>query len=435
MKVLILHAHDIKTQRRAVFNQSFFLPKYAPEHQYSFQCLGHHIPKHIHRGKFDIILIDCTFLCYRWVQPRSILYKIKEDYDFVRTSNAVKIAMPQDDFDHSDLLDNWLIDWGIDILLTPYQHLDNPLLPKTIKNARVLSCYTGHIDLVDVHLLQQRRLRSLKERSCDVGYRATKLPFNFGKFGQLKWEIAECFLKSVATFNHDFKLDISTDSKDVFFHEQWLDFLSDCKAVLGVAGGSSLIDHNGSIQQAVKAYLKLHHKASYEEVKAACFPTQEVSPPIAVISPRFFESGIAGCAQILVPSPAFDMLEAWSDYIPLHEDCGNICEVFNCLKEVDYLQKISTSCFNKIMENESFMFSNLTDRIFQTIHVSQQVYQEIPLLIENEKDILSILKKNELNYDQHDLYTKRPVKKSIRKIYNQLKNIKFVQMMKKRFNI
>src|SRR5438067_3832281 len=120
MKFLLLHGiRDLRSLRRTTLNQSFCLVKHAPQHEYVLHCFGHAVTPELRESEFDAIVIDTTFLWYRWARPRSILTKLMEDYRFVADSPAAKIALPQDDYDHAAVLDKWLSDWAVDAVFTP----------------------------------------------------------------------------------------------------------------------------------------------------------------------------------------------------------------------------------------------------------------------------------------------------------------------------
>ena len=56
----------------------------------------------LRREQFDAILLDTTFLCWRSVLPHEQnLGRLLSEYAFVGDSDAVKIALPQDEYDQT----------------------------------------------------------------------------------------------------------------------------------------------------------------------------------------------------------------------------------------------------------------------------------------------------------------------------------------------
>jgi hypothetical protein len=80
MKFLILHDVDLaKGLRRSTFNQTFCLPKYAQHHEFILHYLHHPVTDEIRAPDIDVIILDMTFLCYRWLRPRSEFDQIKKN--------------------------------------------------------------------------------------------------------------------------------------------------------------------------------------------------------------------------------------------------------------------------------------------------------------------------------------------------------------------
>ena len=70
-KILILHANDdLPRVRRTSFNHAFCLLKYAPWNTYELHSFGQPVTRRLRRERFDAILLDTTFLCWRWAVPR-----------------------------------------------------------------------------------------------------------------------------------------------------------------------------------------------------------------------------------------------------------------------------------------------------------------------------------------------------------------------------
>ena len=62
---------------------------------------------------FDLIVLGPTFL---WCRNHTILHEqISEAFAFLKDSKAVKVALPQDEYDGSEFLEDWLLDWKVDV--------------------------------------------------------------------------------------------------------------------------------------------------------------------------------------------------------------------------------------------------------------------------------------------------------------------------------
>jgi hypothetical protein len=219
------------------------LEKYCPENNYLYHDIGLPLPEYIKRTEFDLILLDVTFLASRWL-PQKIFLKLKEDYSFIKDSNSVKVAFPQDEYDHSEILDDWMVDWGIDIVYSVISDNWNILYPKFHKIGCIKLAYTGYIDssLIDFPR------KPFNFRTIDLGYRARELLPYFGRIGTVKSSIAKEVLEKVSHLTK-LNVDIAVGEKATFHGVAWLEFINNSKFTLGSNSGSSLLDPQGEIQK------------------------------------------------------------------------------------------------------------------------------------------------------------------------------------------
>src|SRR5215472_3043379 len=253
LKVLILHNNTPLSQvRRTSFNHAFCLLKYAPWNSYELHAFGQAIPHRLRQEQFDAIILDTTFLCWRWSNPREAYFdRLLRDYSFVADSDAIKVALPQDEYDHSSLLDDWLTDWRVDLIYSVCYEHRKIFYPRAAAHAEIIEGLTGYIDDADV-AMTRRLARPFEQREIDVGYRAKDLPPYFGRVGRLKAEIGRKFYAAFA--DSGLLLDISLDPKHALMGDEWLRFLGNCRFTLGCESGSSLLDPRGDIGQACRAY-------------------------------------------------------------------------------------------------------------------------------------------------------------------------------------
>ena len=58
---------------------------------------------------------------------------------------------------------------------------------------------------------------------------------------------------------------------DNIYGNEWLNFIQNCKAMLGVESGSSICDFTGEIQKNVENHLKKNPAATFEELRDLYF--------------------------------------------------------------------------------------------------------------------------------------------------------------------
>ena len=113
LNILVLHRlGDPRAWRTSVRDLEFLLPDHAPAHRYIVHAADQRLPQYITDLRFDGIVLGPTFLCARYA--RHTFGEVLRDYDFIKHSDAFKIAMPQDDYDGHAVLDRWMVDWRVD---------------------------------------------------------------------------------------------------------------------------------------------------------------------------------------------------------------------------------------------------------------------------------------------------------------------------------
>ena len=322
LNILILHRlGDPLYWRAAVRDLEHLLPDHAPHHRYVVHAADQPLPTYIKDVRFHGIVLGPTFLCARYA--RHTMASVLDAFDFVRTSDAFKIALPQDDYDAHAVLDRWMIDWHIDLVYAACSEHWDVLYPDYSRNGVIRQGYTGYV--ADAWLNRWKQTTPFAQRTIDVSYRARKLPPNFGRIGYIKGVIGERFAGHPATAG--LRLDISTEPEDLVAGARWHDFLDNSKFCLATNTGSSLLDPNGDIRYCVERYLIRHAAASFDEVESHCFPGQDGRYVFTAISPRNLEAALAQTVQIATPGPYGGILTATDHYIPIEPDCSNVTEV------------------------------------------------------------------------------------------------------------
>ncbi len=355
LKIGVFHAlGDFSNVRKTSLNHCKYLERYQPDHDYFYHHIGDPVTPALTRMRFDAILFDVTFLCYRWVRPRTRFDEIYGQYQFLAKQDAVKLAFPQDEYDHGAVLDEWLEGYGVDVVYSVVWDAWDLMFPRTQRRAELLRGLTGYVDDADVEAMG-KGARPFGERPIDVSYRARDLPPNFGRHGQLKAKLGERF--GARAQGRGLALDLSNRLEDVILGDDWLRFLGSSKYVLGCEGGSSLWDPHGEMQDAVRAYVQAHPQAPYEEVEAACFAGQNREPPFSAISPRLFEVAAARAAQILVRAPYLGRLRPGEHYLSLEPDLSNVDEVVDQLGDAAHAQRMIEACHAELIAPDTYRYS------------------------------------------------------------------------------
>ena len=270
---------------------------------------------------FDAIILHNTFLGFRWTD--AFFYTWKQRHDWLRQRDCLKIAMPQDEYDHAELLDEWLLEWGVTDVLTNFgpevRQLLHPLAWPTVRFHR---CLTGYIDVRAAKRFE-RLAPAARSRKRGLVYRARNLPYWFGSFGQQKHLVAEPVRERAEALG--WTTDISTRADDAVVGEKWLDFLASGRCVLGSEGGSSVIDWRGEIRTRIRALVSASPEMTFDDVDRA-MPQGWDDYRFATITPRHFEATITKTAQLLIEGAYDEILKPNVHYVPLRPDLSNLTE-------------------------------------------------------------------------------------------------------------
>jgi len=385
LNILVLHAlGDIARVRKTSIDHALCYRRYAPAHNYLYHDINMPVTEALCEIRFHAVILDTTALCIRYYRPRELFEAGKERYRFLAQSDAVRVALPQDEYDHSDILDQWLDEYRIDVVysvLWKYRHL---LYSRTSRRAEILPSLTGYVNDEDVTRVDSFS-RPFHQREIDVGYRVRRLPAQFGSFGQQKGRLADMF--GGAAVGRGLILDVSTRAEDVFVGDDWLRFLGNCRWTLGAESGSSLWDPDGTIADRVAAFVAEQPHATFEEIEAACFPGRDRQYVFSAISPRVFEAALAGCGQLLLEGEYLGVLRPGEHYLSLGEQGERIEDVFREMQDAAAAERMVRHCHQALIESSEFRYSQHVQRVITQIeklvaakHVegsSQRVFERL----------------------------------------------------------
>lgn len=360
LNILVLHGlGDPALAQAFLVKHVFSLQRNFPLHNYVYHDAALPMPQYVIDAEFDAILLDVTFLTARWAGERFFHSRLQE-YSFVASSAAIKIAFPQDEYDCHELLDNWMCAWRVDVVYSVISSGWEVLYPNYHKTGDIRLGYTGYID----ESLIDRPYKAFGNRDIDIGYRAKRLPPYFGRIGENKWTIG----RDVALIANKlgFKVDISLGDVGTLFGHAWYDFIENSKFTLGANSGSSLLDPRGDIQRRVMEYLREHPSATFDEVEAHVFPGLD-GYPMTAISPRVLEAALLGSAQIMVRGDYSDVVRPWDHYIPINSDASDFEEVSLLLRDEPQMVRMIERCREAVLSVEGLRDSRRAAHLLETI--------------------------------------------------------------------
>lgn len=328
------------------------LPREAPEHNYIVHDDDLPLPGFLADLRYHGIVLGPTFLCNRFHDD---FLETLDRYAFIRDSDAFKLALPQDDYYSSAVLDRWLMHWRVDRVdpVCP-QHWDvlYPLYSQS--GGQMQLGFTGYVseELVE----RWRHPKPRARRAIDVSYRSHDLSARFGRLAYAKARIGEVF--EASTHHAGLNTDISVRPQDMIPGEQWRAFVEDSRFCLVASSGCSLLDPEGALRRRVSEYMKLHPHATFAEVEEICFKGLDGRYVFTALSPRNIEAALAKTVQIATPDEYSGILQAGEHYVPFETDGSNVAEVLAAISDVGAMDAMADACKTAILDQQELRYTH-----------------------------------------------------------------------------
>ena len=314
-------------------------------------------PRWIRLVDFDAVILHTTFLCVRW-DPTFERYR--RAFSWLRNVRCPIIALPQDEYDHAAVLDEWLGELGVTHVLSNFDaETRSPIYAVLNGKAQFGRALTGYIDEAAAAYCREHALPAA-ERPYDIVYRALRLPYWFGSHGQLKHEIGLAVAERAPA--HGLRCDISTRPEDTIFGPGWLDFVMSGRAIVGAESGSSVLDRRGEIRVRIRTLLATDPTLTFEQVDAS-MPRGWDAYAFFAISPRHLEAVIARTAQILVEGEYSGVLEPDRHYIPVRRDLSDLDEALDRLRDVDRVDEMTTTAYEEVYLSGTWTTDRFADEL------------------------------------------------------------------------
>lgn len=357
-RILVLYWHpDPKELRVAIRRHLHVMDWSRHHHEVLYYNVIDGAPQWLRRCKFDAVIFHTTLLCLRWSHLFNVLkWKLR----WVAELDVVKVAIPQDEYDHAWVLDEWLHELNVSVVFTNFEEPHRKLLyPIMHERAVFHKCLTGYIDDGDVEWARSR-LRAHENRSRDLVYRASHLPYWFGSQGQLKHRIADAVVEEAN--RQGVRHDISTAVEDTIVGRGWLEFLASGRAVIGCESGSSVLDRRGEMRAKVEALCGARPYLSFDEVNRA-MPSGWDDYRFYAISPRHFEAVLTKTCQILVEGHYDGILEPGRHYIPLKRDFSNLEDIVAQLRDRRAIETMAETAYEEVCRRGRHSYKGFAEQI------------------------------------------------------------------------
>lgn len=203
------------------------------------------------------------------------------------------------------------------------------------------------------------------ERQIDIGYRGRRLSYYMGKGAQEKIEIASGVSQRASGLG--LKLDIETEESKRIYGRAWYEFIANCRAVLGVEAGVSILDVEDVVRTECERLLVLNPKLSFEEISERVLRSWEDNIPYRTISPRYFEAAALRTCQILFEGKYSEIMQPMVHYIPLKKDFSNFEDVICLFKDQGLRRELSENAYHDLIESGQYTYKKFIEGFDQEL--------------------------------------------------------------------
>jgi hypothetical protein len=357
-RLLVLYQHTAPGAMRSALRQKVrVLEASGTRHEIVYWNAGYSVPRAIRRLNVDAVILDATLLEARWAPVFSAR---RPTFDWLADFGALKVAFPQDEYDHAHVLDDWLADLGVDVVFSVFgpEHREQ-LYPRLAATARFEKCLTGYIDELDV-TRHAAVVLPHDRRRLDLAYRAKALTPRFGRLGRLKHTVADAVAPAARAAG--LRIDVSTDPRDAVLGDRWFPFVASARAVLGSESGASAIDRRGELVAAERTMLAEQPGLDFADFDAAMPAGWDGQLPGSV-GPRHLEAAAARTCQVLVEGGYDGVLEPDVHYLPVRPDGSNAGAVVERLADHKLVEATATRAYADLVLSGRYGYSALAAQL------------------------------------------------------------------------
>ena len=214
----------------------------------------------------------------------------------------------------------------------------------------------------------QSQTKPLKARPIVLGYRGRDIGGRYGRLAFDKYEIGRRMREFCA--ERGVSHDIAMDEESRIYGFAWLDFVGDCRAMLGTESGSNVFDFDGSI---MRNYQKLTStlgcRPSYQEFATAepLVADRDREINMGQISPRIFECAAMRTPMVLFEGSYSGAVKPHIHYIPLKRDFSNAPEVLTNLQDISALETMTERAHGHLIASNAFGYAAFWHRIGELV--------------------------------------------------------------------
>jgi hypothetical protein len=383
LNVLYIYSCGEFPPRKTVASFIDSFQKYSDHRVFYHNISFGSLPGWLNKVRFDVVIYS-HFITTPW-NRESYRRRLKQLEKFPFTG-AVKVAFFQDEYVNTDLTAELIDRLGVSHVFTVAPLSEVPKIYANVmsKSVSYHQYLTGYVDESDLD-----SFGSQFPRTIDLGYR-TGWPsiemIRLGKFGAMKYRIAEEFLKHTAGIRADIKI-----GEGFLKGQAWFNFLKRCRFMLGVESGASMLDEDGSIYERIRSRYASTRSTDFEDFERNCFPGKDGNLKLKAISPRVFEAAMAKTAMVLVEGYYNGIIQAGVHYLPVKKDFSNVAEVVKQLDDESLRNKLAENTYRDLIASGSFSYRKFVGDFYQCLNLTpaSKTSGSVFLVINRVQDSLS----------------------------------------------
>jgi hypothetical protein len=282
-----------------------------------------------------------------------------------QNQSSYKIAFFQDELRYWPQRSELLNRYGVDCVYTLVEpaYFKDTYRKKT-RVPKLVHTLPGYVS-EELVSRAQRLTKPDQDRTIDIGYRGRRLPSYMGKGSQEKHIIALRFREQAADLG--LKIDVETEESKRIYGEQWYEFLSNCRAVLGVEAGVSIFDIDNEVYPQYERMMAQNPKLTFEEVYERLLHPYEDNIFYRTISPRHFETAALRVTQILFEGKYSGIMQPMVHYIPLKKDFSNFDDVIRMFKDKALRRKLTENAYRDLIASGRYSYQHFIESFDQEL--------------------------------------------------------------------
>jgi len=271
------------------------------------------------------------------------------------SGSSYKVAFFQDEYrywpERSELLNRYKVDC-VYTCIEPSYFKDT--YERYTKVPRLLNYIPGYVSDEMVKWAGEVSKRD-GSRGIDIGYRGRQSYHYMGRAAREKHEIGSRFLELASGLG--LRMDISSEEQKRIYGKQWLEFLGNCRATLGVEAGVSIFDIDNVIIPQYQRMVAEKPEMDFEEVyeKLLCrYDGKGIY--YRTISPRAFEAAAVRTCQILFEGRYSGILKPMVHYIPLKKDFSNFDDVIRMYRDESFRRELTENAYRDLIASGEYSY-------------------------------------------------------------------------------